>query len=400
MLASSENSHELNPVLNPIALNKQPIKPQDTIQYQQQQQLEHSSKTIQKPISLDAYRVLLMNRQTTNGTSPVDSQTKQNPLIHVASEPMIRRIVESAAMMRLNSGDLLPVPDQFTPPPSPPSPSSPSPDRFNEYQLKRTLNTPNNPTSVRPPRHFDFVVYGILPNNTVIRKSPNDIYPNAEASADTATATGPSFAYGILPNSTVLRRYANGTTTIDMTWLHAQRRGRYEITDIDPMHLLDPTSVIYRRLPPMTLSHQPNVAGLPVPDSASHLAVEPAGRPTINSENNLANGTLAAGSMVFQLPPSIPILRTLCIPALSTYQNEIARFASFLPLFAAYVLYTRICSVKLGSHFLCISVVSLSIYSYGGHLDWNELSTVFRGNVAMACHALIKFKRCCGNDRE
>lgn len=79
---------------------------------------------------------------------------------------------------------------------------------------------------------YDFIIYGILPNNTVVRKFPE--HPMSTES--------PLVIYGILSNNTVLRKYPNGTIVAD-----EKRNSRtYEVTDIDPRSLFNPNSELYR----------------------------------------------------------------------------------------------------------------------------------------------------------
>ncbi|XP_055317339.1 mucin-2-like isoform X1 [Sitodiplosis mosellana] len=112
-------------------------------------------------------------------------------------------------------------------------------------------------TARKKPRRFDFVVYGILANNTVIRRYPEDIYDDdSDHNGDRQVP----IVYGILSNSTVLRKYPNGTTTID-----EKRSSRtFEITNIDPISLYDPNSAVYTQ---MTSSVQDQASNSVVVDS-------------------------------------------------------------------------------------------------------------------------------------
>lgn len=95
-----------------------------------------------------------------------------------------------------------------------------------------------SPSTPKKPRRFDFVVYGILPNKTVIRKYPDDLF----GSNDDSTTEHPAIIYGILSNRTVIRKFPNGTTQID----EAKSRSRaFEVTDIDVKSLFNPNSDIY-----------------------------------------------------------------------------------------------------------------------------------------------------------
>ena len=92
--------------------------------------------------------------------------------------------------------------------------------------LGHTITTTIRP---KPTRRAEFVVYGILPNNTVIKRIIEQ-----EPDIDNVL-----IVYGVFPNGTLVRRYPNGTTVPD-------RRERIEITNIDPKSLEDPNSDIYK----------------------------------------------------------------------------------------------------------------------------------------------------------
>lgn len=83
---------------------------------------------------------------------------------------------------------------------------------------------------VRPPKR-DYVVYGILPNNTVVKKI-----------IDENTTENPLIIYGIFQNNTVVRKYPNGTI------VSADHNNNLEITDIDPKSLTDPDSDFYQHI--------------------------------------------------------------------------------------------------------------------------------------------------------
>lgn len=86
------------------------------------------------------------------------------------------------------------------------------------------------PKRVKNP-NYDFVIYGILPNNTVVRRIP-----------DASTTDSPLVVYGILSNNTVVRKFPNGTIVAD-----TRRSSRtFEVTDIDPKSLFNPNSDLYR----------------------------------------------------------------------------------------------------------------------------------------------------------
>jgi hypothetical protein len=85
------------------------------------------------------------------------------------------------------------------------------------HAVPESTMAPSTARSTSSTRRAEFVVYGILPNNTVVRRIIEQ-EPNIE---------NVLIVYGLLPNGTVVRRYPNGTVVPD-------RRERIEITNIDP----------------------------------------------------------------------------------------------------------------------------------------------------------------------
>lgn len=89
----------------------------------------------------------------------------------------------------------------------------------------QSISEPTNPKR-------DYVIYGVLPNNTVVKK-----YPEPEHEEDNQGIV----IYGILPNNTMVRKFLNGTIVA------APRRSRVLITDIEPRALFNPRSEVYRQ---------------------------------------------------------------------------------------------------------------------------------------------------------
>lgn len=142
----------------------------------------------------------------------------------------------------------------------PPLPTSPSSMATPKMQLS-THSTTKIASTPKKARRFDFFVYGILPNKTVVRKYPDDIF----GSSDDATTEDPAIIYGILSNRTVIRKFPNGTTQID----EAKSRSRaFEVTDIDVKSLFNPNSDIYVK----QWSTEKAVAATPVQSPASTAA--------------------------------------------------------------------------------------------------------------------------------
>lgn len=89
----------------------------------------------------------------------------------------------------------------------------------------------NFKVSNEPPKK-DYVIFGILPNNTVVRKDPNDDI------LETITESSPYIVYGILPNNTIIRRFPNGTRV-------PRVMQRVEVLPISPWSLRNPYSPIH-----------------------------------------------------------------------------------------------------------------------------------------------------------
>ncbi|CAB3220829.1 unnamed protein product [Arctia plantaginis] len=96
--------------------------------------------------------------------------------------------------------------------------------------IPTTINTLNIGSSIIPKK--DYVIFGILPNNTVVRKDPNqDIL-------ETLTEASPYIIYGILPNNTVIRKFPNGTRV-------PRVMQKIDILPISPWSLRNPYSPIH-----------------------------------------------------------------------------------------------------------------------------------------------------------
>lgn len=78
----------------------------------------------------------------------------------------------------------------------------------------------------------DYVIFGILPNNTVVRKDPND------DPLETLTEASPYIVYGLLPNNTVIRKFPNGTRV-------PRIMQKIDILPISPWSLRNPYSPIH-----------------------------------------------------------------------------------------------------------------------------------------------------------
>lgn len=89
---------------------------------------------------------------------------------------------------------------------------------------------PSAATSTIPKK--DYVIFGILPNNTVVRKDPND------DALESLTEASPYIVYGLLPNNTVIRKFPNGTRVPRIIQ-------KIDILPISPWSLRNPYSPIY-----------------------------------------------------------------------------------------------------------------------------------------------------------
>lgn len=114
--------------------------------------------------------------------------------------------------------------------------------KFTSQQITTTSSTASSvdknigqAITTRKSRRFDFVIYGILPNKTVIRKYPDDIF-------DDTPEDNTDYIYGILKNNSVIKKYSNGTTVLD----DKQNSRKFEVTNIDVNKLLNPHSDIYQ----------------------------------------------------------------------------------------------------------------------------------------------------------
>lgn len=104
-----------------------------------------------------------------------------------------------------------------------------------------TVSTLNVGTSTIPKK--DYVIFGILPNNTVVRKNPN------EDILEQLTEASPYIVYGVLPNNTVIRKFPNGTRV-------PRVMQKIDILPISPWSLRNPYSPIHNN--PAIVRPQPN----------------------------------------------------------------------------------------------------------------------------------------------
>ncbi|XP_047545840.1 mucin-17-like isoform X2 [Vanessa atalanta] len=101
--------------------------------------------------------------------------------------------------------------------------------------ISNDVNMISNQINVATPSSIpkkDYVIFGILPNNTVVRKNPND------DPLETLTEASPYIIYGVLPNNTVIRKFPNGTRV-------PRIMQKIDILPISPWSLRNPYSPIH-----------------------------------------------------------------------------------------------------------------------------------------------------------
>lgn len=103
-----------------------------------------------------------------------------------------------------------------------------------ENPMSRMTSNPievQSSTTGRPKK--DYYIYGVLPNNTVVRKNPND------NQLEILTEASPFIIFGVLPNNTIIRKFPNGTHVPTVTQ-------HIDVLPIDPKSLRNPQSPVYR----------------------------------------------------------------------------------------------------------------------------------------------------------
>lgn len=78
----------------------------------------------------------------------------------------------------------------------------------------------------------DYVIFGILPNDTVVRKDPN------QDALESLTESSPYIVYGVLPNNTIIRKFPNGTRI-------PRVMQKIDVLPISPWSLRNPYSPIH-----------------------------------------------------------------------------------------------------------------------------------------------------------
>ncbi|KAF9413410.1 hypothetical protein HW555_008347 [Spodoptera exigua] len=135
-----------------------------------------------------------------------------------------------------------------------------STDASDSNTSQTTVSTLSVGTSAIPKK--DYVIFGILPNNTVVRKNPN------EDILEQLTEASPYIVYGVLPNNTVIRKFPNGTRV-------PRVMQKIDILPISPWSLRNPYSPIHNN--PAIVRPQPN----PIRESTN----------TVTSTDTSNNGT-------------------------------------------------------------------------------------------------------------
>lgn len=114
-------------------------------------------------------------------------------------------------------------------------------DASDSNTIQTTVSTLSVGTPTIPKK--DYVIFGILPNNTVVRKNPN------EDLLESLTEASPYIVYGVLPNNTVIRKFPNGTRV-------PRVMQKIDILPISPWSLRNPYSPIHNN--PAIVRPQPN----------------------------------------------------------------------------------------------------------------------------------------------
>lgn len=125
--------------------------------------------------------------------------------------------------------------------------------------------------SNEPPKK-DYVIFGILPNNTVVRKDPNDDI------LETITESSPYIVYGVLPNNTIIRRFPNGTRV-------PRVMQRVEVLPISPWSLRNPYSPIHNN--PAIVRPQSNPIRVSTNIVTSNNGTENLTNDTVNNQQSM-----------------------------------------------------------------------------------------------------------------
>ena len=130
------------------------------------------------------------------------------------------------------------------------NPFAPAPFKL-QPKISKSL-FPKHPRKPDSSKIKERVVYAILPNNTVIRKTIQE----------RLTTENPYVIYGIFPNNSVVRKFRNGTLVPDDITTHI------EITNIDPKSLINANSEFHKQSSETVLEHSAIISttNLPITD--------------------------------------------------------------------------------------------------------------------------------------
>lgn len=275
-------------------------------------------------IENDAPTTFALETMDSEPIETTDIQDDEMPSSTTSYVPQLINRIPILPIDSYNSAKQLTIQQISTPSPSKmiiqaPSSTNETPSTVNPMKMITTARSTSLPSQVNqimtasPPQHsttphksrrFDFVVYGVLGNNTVVRRYPEDIYDDE---SEEKMEKDVRIVYGILANHTVLRKYPNGTTEID----EKRSSRKFEITDINPIHLYNPFSSIYMQQPESIKDQSSNR------DSRSHsnshtLSTNIKSPFNLNNINTtpatspfsyiIANSTTAPPTTVFKLP--------------------------------------------------------------------------------------------------
>ncbi|CAG9562933.1 unnamed protein product [Danaus chrysippus] len=163
----------------------------------------------------------------------------------------------------------------------------------NERIISNARNELNVATTPVIPKK-DYVIFGILPNNTVVRKDPNDNV------LESLTEASPYIIYGVLPNNTIIRKFPNGTRV-------PRIMPKIDILPISPWSLRNPYSPIHNI--PAIVRPQSN------PFRVSTNTMTSTETSNNGSENRLTNDTMSSSALNIKDSSSLGISTTNMPPA-------------------------------------------------------------------------------------
>lgn len=167
-------------------------------------------------------------------TTPINSEENKNENLERVSLTTTSGFEITTGMIQTNTESLLDTNTVSNNEDTTPTGIETTTDTIiNESKSADLISTSNMLSVTRPsiPKK-DFVIFGILPNNTVVRKDPND------NPLEALTEASPYIIYGVLPNNTIIRKFPNGTRV-------PQIMQKIDVLPISPWSLKNPYSPIH-----------------------------------------------------------------------------------------------------------------------------------------------------------